>query len=491
VIIDLDDVGTLYSYSAYSADLQQTLSYTGTQVNIVSSIGDLGLYVGGIPMGIFYDKYGPRLSYIVSSLCLFLGYVLMWLGVIQKIPSGSIMMGLYMTLVGYGSVVGNMAGLLTNSKNFPAEKRGKIVALLVAANGLSAAIFSQIYQRVLSHDVSRFFWLLALILGMMPVLGIFLVKSVKVSSGHLAPQIDSPIISNVINSTNEAIVNNWDVDADVGFGNQNLEYASLPPHSLEATPDSSSRASNGEASVFQSVSGKYGDIRGLPVMKSPDFWLLFAVVFCCTGVGLTWINIVGNIVKSYQITAIPASGYVISLSLANTAGRIIFGLATDLKIVSLPPIYLLLPCLFMLILTHAMLIWITNYAVLLFVTITTGLSYGGSFAVMPVIINKYYGDKNYGSNLGLLILAVALGSMSMGAVSGALYDKEALAQKTVSSAVRHLTSGSVSYLCFGIDCFRWTFVMTTVVSVIGIVIAAFLLRREIRFDSLCHSLEHC
>jgi MFS family permease len=440
-------------------------------------------------MGIFYDKYGPRLSYIVSSLCLFLGYVLMWLGVIQKIPSGSIMMGLYMTLVGYGSVVGNMAGLLTNSKNFPAEKRGKIVALLVAANGLSAAIFSQIYQRVLSHDVSRFFWLLALILGVLPVLGIFFVKSVEVSSGQLAPQIDSPIISNVINVTNESIrakrtlVNNWDIDADVGFGNQNLEYASLPPQSSEATPDSSSRAFNGETSVVQSVPGKYGDIRGLPVLKSPDFWLLFTVIFCCTGVGLTWINIVGNVVKSYQITAIPASGYVISLSLANTAGRIIFGLATDLKIVSLPPIYLLLPCLAMLSVTHAMLIWMTNYAVLLFVTITTGLSYGGSFAVMPVIINKYYGDKNYGSNLGLLILAVALGSMSMGAVSGALYDKEAFAQKTASSAPRHLTSDSASYLCFGLDCFRWTFVMTTVVSVIGIVIATFLLRREIQFDS--------
>jgi MFS family permease len=259
--------------------------------------------------------------------------------------------------------------------------------------------------------------------------------------------------------------------------------SSLPSPSSESLSDSSSSVSNLVTTPVQYAPGKYGDIRGLPVLKTADFWLLFAVVFCCTGVGLTWINIVGNVVKSYKITAIPASGYVISLSLANAAGRILFGLLTDLKIVALPPVYLLLPCLAMLIVTHALLIWMTNYAVLLFVTIITGLSYGGSFAVMPVIINKYYGDKNYGSNLGLLILAVALGSMGMGAVSGALYDKEALIQHSASSAVRHLTSGASSQLCFGLDCFRWTFVMTTVVSVIGIVIAAFLLRRELQFDA--------
>lgn len=398
-------------------------------------------------MGFFFDKVGPSLTYVLASICLFAGYTLMWTGALQKIPSSSIMMGLYMTLVGYGSVAGYMAGLLTNSKNFLPEHRGKIVAVLVAAYGLSAAIYSQIYQRTFDHDVSKFFWMLALILGALPILGIFLVKAVPIvvpASTASVPTDSSSLIS---------------IDGGV------------------PTP------TNSQPAALTYSPGKYGDLKGLQVVIHPDFLLLFAVVLCCTGVGLTWINIVGNIVKSYQITAIPASGFVIGLSIANAAGRLIFGLLTDIKAIKLPAIYLLLPCLGMLILTHIALIWTTNYIVLLLVTLTTGLSYGGSFAVMPVIINRYYGDKNYGGNLGLLILAVAIGSMGMGAVSGALYDLEAGRQQSSAPAShRDLLSGGSSKVCYGLPCFRWTYVMTTSVSVIGLAIAAFLLRREMAYD---------
>lgn len=438
-------VGTLYSYSAYSADLQGLLGYTGSATNLVSSVGDMGLYIGGIPMGMFYDRFGPSLTYVIASVGLFSGYTLMWAGVMQKIPSNSIMMGLYMTLTGYGSVAGYMAGLLTNSKNFRPEHRGKIVAVLVAAYGLSAAIFSQIYQRVFDHDVAKLFWVLALALGSLPILGIFLVKSVPIT-----------IVPTLITDSSSLI----SIE-----GGQHGSTNSVPSVALTYSP------------------GKYGDLKGLAVIRNPDFLLLFAVVLCCTGVGLTWINIIGNIVKSYQIVAIPASGFVIGLSVANAAGRLIFGLVTDIKSITLPAVYLMLPCLGMLIITHGALIWTTNYIVLLIVTLLTGLSYGGSFAVMPVIINRYYGDKNYGGNLGLLILAVAIGSMGMSAISGAIYDKEAAHQRSASPiAPRALLSGGTSEICYGLPCFRWTYVMTTCVSVVGLAVAFFLLRREMAFD---------
>ena len=440
--------GTLYSYSAYSADLQALLGYSGTQVNIVSSIGDLGLYIGATPMGFFFDKFGPLPTYLLGSVCLFAGYALMWAGSIGRIPSNSIMMGLYMTLVGYGSSAGYMAGLLTNSKNFEPQHRGKIVAVLVAAYGLSAAIFSQIYQRAFDHDVTKLFWILAIILGIVPILGIFLVRSVPIS---VSPSVPSPP------TDSSSLIS---IENGVQTGSTNST-----PTSLTYSP------------------GKYGDLKGLAVIIHPDFLLLFAVIICCTGVGLTWINIIGSIVKSYRITAIPASGYVIGLSVANAAGRLLFGLLTDLKSIPLPAVWLLIPCLGILILTHLALIWTTNYIALLIVTLLTGLSYGGSFAVMPVIINRYYGDKNYGSNLGLLILAVAIGSMAMGAVSGAIYDSEAAHQHAAAPIVpRALLSAGSAKLCYGLPCFRWTYVMTTCVSVVGVAIAAFLLHRELGYD---------
>jgi MFS family permease len=441
----------------------------------------MGLYVGGIPMGFFFDKFGPRLSYAKSAICLFLGYALMWAGSLQKIPSNSIMMGVYMMFVGYGSVAGYMAGLLTNSKNASPTHRGKVTALLVTAFGLSAAIFSQVYHRAFDHDVSRFFWIMTLILGLLPVPGIFLVHynaSLLLNPSPLpSPTSDllfttSPDISSS-NNTNEGGADQTD-EAPVLLDSDYLDTSSTVV-SRESAP-----------SNFHTA-GKFGDLRGIAVLKTPEFALLFAIVFCCTGVGLTWINIVGSIVKSYRITAIPASGYVIGLSVANAIGRLLFGLLTDLKFVPLPPVYLMIPCLMIIMITHFSMLWITNYGYLLLVTLLTGLSYGGSFAVMPVIINRYFGDKNYGSNLGLVILAVAVGSMGMGAVSGALYDHQARIQAAsstqTSSAFRALSSTGSSHLCYGLPCFRGTYIMTTIVSMVGIGISMVLLKREMAFDA--------
>lgn len=478
-------VGTLYSYSAYSADLQALLGYTGTQVNILSSVGDLGLYLGGIPLGLFFDKFGPRLVYVKASLFLFLGYVLMWLGAMQKIPSNNIMMGLYMFLVGYGSVSGYMAGLLTNAKNSAPEHKGKVTAVLTTAFGLSAAIFSQVYGLAFNHDVTKYFWMMALVLGILPVPAIFLVCYVK--PAHITREPTST--SNLLDYRADPATDSEAYDTDSKKSPVNSLYQTSQGSDEVVTLDSGTSTLDHQISnistqpkpVQSGIPGKYGDLRGWNVIKSPDFLLFFAIVFCCTGIGLTWINIVGNIVKSYQVTRLPASTFVIGLSVANAAGRLLFGLVTDLKFIKLPPVYLMTVPLSLILLTHFPLIWVTNYVYLFFVTLVTGLSYGGSFAVMPVVINRYFGDKNYGSNLGLLIVAVAAGSMSMGAISGALYDRQAQIQ--LHSGHGFKRSSTPALICHGLSCFRWTFVMTSIVSVIGIGIAIFLLRREMAYDA--------
>lgn len=69
---------------------------------------------------------------------------------------------------------------------------------------------------------------------------------------------------------------------------------------------------------------------------------------------------------------------------------------------------------------HVLLIFVNNYLGLMIGTILTGVSYGGEvkqlfvlfeilsacypkaqFAVVPIILNRYFGDKHYGKNLGL------------------------------------------------------------------------------------------
>jgi predicted MFS family arabinose efflux permease len=51
-------------------------------------------------------------------------------------------------------------------------------------------------------------------------------------------------------------------------------------------------------------------------------------------------------------------------------------------------------------LSHILMAFIPNVGVLLFGTIGTAMAYGGHFAVYLFCINMYFGDKNYGQNVG-------------------------------------------------------------------------------------------
>lgn len=361
------------------------------------------------------------------------------------------------------------------------------MAVLVAAYGLSAAIFSQIYHHAVAPNVATFFWILAAVLGSLPILGVALVRPInqhQTTSNTFIPDSDSPsptsggngveldAVDTLSQKSEEIDTETVPLDLDTLDNYHPARVASPPPGSTTSTL------------LVHHTQGKYGDLRGLPVIKNVDFLLLFSIVMCCTGIGLTWINILGSIVASYSITPISASTYVISLSVANAIGRLVFGSLTDLKLVRLPPVYLMLPCLTMLLVSHFVLIFTTNYIVLLLVTLITGFSYGGSFSVMPVVINKYFGDKNYGSNLGLLLLAVAFSSMAMGFASGAMYDYEAEIQDTTAptAAARILMAGVGSKMCHGLACFRYTYVMTCCVSIAGLILTTVVLRREMAFD---------
>lgn len=358
----------------------------------------------------------------------------------------------------------------------------------MAAYGLSAAIFSQIYHRAVAPHVETFFWILAVALGSLPVFGILLVRPVPVQSsdgGFPTGEPDTPTLNSDENLvTLDQVGTTTSESTEIETKEVTLDLDSTDNYHQTQRPALSPGASKTELLVHHSI-GKYGDLRGLTVIQNADFIILFCIAMCCTGIGLTWINILGSVVASYSIVSIPASTYVILLSIANAIGRIVFGSLSDLKMVTLPPVYLMIPCLLMLLVTHFILIFTPNYIVLLIVTLVTGFSYGGSFSVMPVVINKYYGDKNYGSNLGLLLLAVAFSSMAMGFASGAMYDREAELQSITPAPVtiqREILSGVGSKICYGLVCFRYTYVMTSCVAIVGLILTFWILFREINFD---------
>eukprot|EP00050_Salpingoeca_kvevrii_P018221 m.71905 g.71905 ORF g.71905 m.71905 type:complete len:123 (-) comp7971_c0_seq1:105-473(-) len=108
---------------------------------------------------------------------------------------------------------------------------------------------------------------------------------------------------------------------------------------------------------------------------------------------------------------------------------------------------------------------------LLLATVCVGFCFGGMFALAPVLVNALFGTAYFGTNWGFLVLAAAIGSMSLGAVYGRIYDS-------------HVPADSLDGHCLeGAKCFQSTFVVTSCLLVVGCVLILALSVRILRRHS--------
>jgi MFS transporter, OFA family, oxalate/formate antiporter len=365
----------------------------------------------------------------------------MLLGTMGFIPGGAIPMGLYLFISGFGSFAGYSSGLVTNVRNFAPEHRGKITGILVSAYGLSAAIVSRMNSSLFGKDVVGSLFFLTLVAGCLPLLGVLFVQ--LTTDNPTAPKNDPK--RETLGSLQKPLSSE---DPPVTEETANL----LPPPPRDVA--------------------KYGEITGLKLLINPDFILLFCTQLLGCGVGLLFINTVGEIIKSWRITDIAVPTFVIVLSLSNCAGRLIFGLSCDLvKKIRLPPSALLFVCLFLLAIGHLLMIFVQTSVGLMIGTILTGLSYGGQFAVIPIVLNTYYGDKYYATNVGMQALSVAAGVLLLSLISGKIYDSHAI------------IDGDGVPQCYGSECWQGTFIMTAALAAAAHLFVVILVFRERRFDA--------
>ena len=115
-------------------------------------------------------------------------------------------------------------------------------------------------------------------------------------------------------------------------------------------------------------------------------------------------------------------------------------------------------------------------AVMLGAIVPFGLAYGGVFCVMPVLAVEYFGVRSFGAIWGFIGLAPAFGSLSSGALAGALDD-----HFTETSYVRVVDKdGQVVKHCLGFDCFSYTLWICCGLLSTSVLAALFLRRRRSR-----------
>ena len=64
-----------YAYSAWAPQFAERMKLSSTQSNLIGTIGNLGMYTAGIPVGLLVDNKGPKPGVILGGICLGLGFL--------------------------------------------------------------------------------------------------------------------------------------------------------------------------------------------------------------------------------------------------------------------------------------------------------------------------------------------------------------------------------------------------------------------------------
>ncbi|KAF2323107.1 hypothetical protein GH714_033494 [Hevea brasiliensis] len=173
--------GNGYNFPLYSSALKSVLGFNQQQLTLLGVANDIGESVGLIP-GIVINKLPPWVLSVGVVFC-FLGYGVLWLAFSQTVP------GLPYWLLWLALVVATnsnawfgTAVLVTNMRNFPLS-RGTVSGILKGYVGISAAVYTVLFNMALGDSASKL--LLFLTLGIIICLAMmFFIRPCTPASGE-------------------------------------------------------------------------------------------------------------------------------------------------------------------------------------------------------------------------------------------------------------------------------------------------------------------
>ena len=339
-------LGALYSWSVWRGPLEHVYGWDKAQSIAPYRYSVAFFAIAMIMAGFWQDKKGPRLVGSVGGILLGTGCLMA--AFIGTTPGGMIFS--FGVIGGLGVGFAYVTPIATCVKWFP-DKRGMIVGLAVLGFGAGSMIFAPLIEKLLGTNpdawaaaIPRTFIILAVTFYIC-VIGAAQVYRVP-PAGYTPP--------------------GWSPPAAAG----------APTREDYAPAD---------------------------MIKTWQFWCLWAMYFLGTAVGITAIGQAKPIIVELSKNAAMTGGTAVGLmSFFNGVGRLVWGTTSD-KIgrnITTAAMYgtYVLACLFFL--RNA-----TNFWQVLIGLCVVGFSYGGYLALMPSFTADYFGAKNIGANYGIMFTA--------------------------------------------------------------------------------------
>jgi OFA family oxalate/formate antiporter-like MFS transporter len=337
-------LGILYTWSIFKAAIGKDFGWDAAKLNDPYALCCLVFAFAMILAGRCQDKLGPRITAFVGGVLVGVG--LLWVSTTSSYAVWVVGFGV---LVGAGIGFGYSSATPPALKWFPPAKTGLIAGLVVAGFGLASVYIAPLSDYLLRHYS---------IAGAMRFYGVAFIVVVCGLS---------------------------------------LLLVNPPTGYVAAASDPKKKAAVAAASATPSE-----------MLRTPTFYLLWAMYFIGSGAGLMVISSVSGMAKKSMGEA--AFVAVAVLAIGNAAGRIVAGILSD-RIGRRWTLMIVLLC-------QAVLMFIaipvtgsasTPAVVLVLIATLIGFNYGANLSLFPSFTKDLWGLKNFGMNYGIVFTAWGVG----------------------------------------------------------------------------------
>ena len=370
-------IGEVYAFSVFKNPLVTHFDSSLTAIGAIFSIAIVMLGLSAAVLGTWVERVGPRKAMAAAALCWSSGFAIGALGVASD--------QLWLVYLGYGVIggiglgIGYISPVSTLIKWFP-DRPGLATGLAIMGFGGGALIASPLSESLLSAYAAKpedaivpAFLTLGVLYLITMSLGAF---TVRVPADDWKPE---------------------------GYEPPTAESAK----SMQTT----------------------GDVTANSAIRTPQFWLLWTVLFCNVTAGIGILEQASPMIQDFfsDIDAKEAAGFVGLLSLANMGGRFIWSSTSDL--IGRKPIYMgylgIGAALYFILASSG------TSGIALFV-ITTGVIisfYGGGFATVPAYLKDLFGGLEVGAIHGRLLTAWAAAGIAGPTIVNRVADSQEAAGK--------------------------------------------------------------
>ena len=404
-------IGQAYATSVYKTSLVEHFGASLTAVGVIFSVAIVMLGLSAAVCGKWVDRNGPRKAMVVSAVCWSAGFLIGALG----IATGQ----LWLVYLGYGVIggiglgIGYISPVSTLIKWFP-DRPGLATGMAIMGFGGGAMIASPLSAQLMAfYDP-----------GFNPD------NTESVASGSAVAMMFATL--GVIYL------------AFMLFGAFTVR---VPPKGWK--PDGYEPAKEEERKLVTT-----GAVSADNAIKTPQFWLLWTVLFCNVTAGIGILEQAAPMIQDFfreggttAVSASAAAGFVGVLSMANMGGRFVWSSTSD--VVGRKPIYMMYLGVGMAAYVTLALVGSTATALFVLLAILIISFYGGGFATVPAYLKDLFGSFQVGAVHGRLLTAWSAAGVAGPLIINGFLDAQGTPGALTAEAYRPALLTMVAILAVG------------------------------------------